>query len=292
MRIAIMTDSNSGISQEEAGKLGITVLPMPFYIDGELYREGISLSQEMFYSRMVAGADITTSQPAPGEVMEAWDALLAKHDEVLYLPMSRGLSSSCESAIMLAESYKGRVQVVDNLRLSVTQRQAVLDAIALSERGMSAAEIRLRLEAAKRDANIFVIVDTLKYLKKGGRISPAAAAIGTLLSIKPVLQIHDGRIDAYAKCRGKKAAKQMMIDALRKDLEARFPEALHAGKIHLMAAYSANPENIEEALAWKWELERAFPGLPVHMDPVTMSVACHGGPGALAVAYSVAIHES
>lgn len=285
-RIAIVTDSNSGITQPEAKELGISMLPMPFYINDELYFEEITLSQEEFYRRLEEDADISTSQPAPGDVTDLWNKLLEDHDEVVHIPMSSGLSSSCQSALMLAESYDGRVEVVNNQRISVTQRQSVLDAITLAQQGKSAAQIREILEARKFESSIYISLETLKYLKKGGRITPAAAAIGTVLGLKPVLQIQGEKLDAYAKVRGKKAARRTMVEAMRKDIETRFPKEWADGTLKLEIAYSGN---LEEALDWKEELSAAFPGKTFDMAPLSLSVSCHIGYGALAVACSVAV---
>lgn len=278
-RIAIVTDSNSGITQTEAQQLGITVLPMPFFIDGTLYFEDITLTQEAFYERLQEDAEISTSQPSLGDVTQLWDRLLEEYESVLHIPMSSGLSSSCQSARMLAEDYDGRVVVVDNQRISVTQRQAVMDAMALAEAGHSAEEIRAVLEEQKLQASIYISLETLKYLKKGGRITPAAAAIGTVLNLKPVLQIQGEKLDAYAKVRGKKAARRTMVEALRKDLETRFAKEYAEGRMGFGIAYTGN---LEEALDWKAELEAAFPGQTFQMDPLSLSVACHIGYGALA----------
>ena len=280
-RIAIVTDSNSGITQADAKALGVTVLPMPFFIDGKLYFEEITLSQEEFYRHLTGDADISTSQPAPGDVTDLWDRLLRDHDEIVHIPMSSGLSSSCQSAIMLADGYDGRVQVVNNQRISVTQRQSVLDAIHLRERGHTAAEIRTILEEHKFQSSIYISLETLKYLKKGGRITPAAAAIGTVLNLKPVLQIQGEKLDAFAKCRGKKAARKTMIAAIQKDLESRFVQQQAAGTMRLGIAYSGN---LEEATDWRTELEAAFPDTDFDMYPLSLSVSCHIGYGALAVA--------
>ena len=285
-RIAIVTDSNSGITQDEAKQLGIYVLPMPFYINDKLYFEEITLSQEEFYRHLEEDADISTSQPAPGDVTDLWDKLLQDHDEIVHIPMSSGLSSSCQSARMLAESYDGRVEVVNNQRISVTQRQSVLDALTLVQQGKSAAEIREILEARKFESSIYISLETLKYLKKGGRITPAAAAIGTVLGLKPVLQIQGDKLDAYAKVRGKKAARRTMIEAMRKDIENRFPKEWADGTLRLEIAYSGN---LDEALDWKQELQVAFPGKEFDMAPLSLSVSCHIGYGALAVACSVAV---
>ena len=278
-RIAIVTDSNSGITQSEAKLLGISVLPMPFFIDDTLYFEDITLTQEAFYERLLQDADISTSQPSLGDVTQLWDQLLQEHESVLHIPMSSGLSSSCQSARMLADDYNGRVVVVDNQRISVTQRQSVRDAMALAEAGHSAEEIRTILEEQKLQASIYISLETLKYLKKGGRITPAAAAIGTVLNLKPVLQIQGEKLDAYAKVRGKKAARRTMIEAIQKDLKNRFAEPLAQGRMGFGIAYSGN---LEEALDWKAELEAAFPGVDFQMDPLSLSVACHIGYGALA----------
>ncbi len=278
-RIAIVTDSNSGITQSQAKEMGIYVLPMPFYINGELYYEDITLAQEEFYQRLAEDADISTSQPAPGDVMELWDKLLGEYDEVIHIPMSSGLSSSCETALMLAKDYDGRVHVIDNQRISITQRQSVLDALEMVEKGLSAQEIEEVLMREKLEASIYITVDTLKYLKKGGRVTAAGAALGAVLNIKPVLQIQGEKLDAFAKVRGFKAAKKTMIEAITKDIKERF-----AGKeIHLCAAYTCSDE---EAAAWKKELEEKIPGYEIHMDRLSLSVSCHIGPGSMAVACS------
>lgn len=277
--VAIVTDSNSGITQKEAEIMGIHVLPMPFYINEELYYEDITLSQEEFYQRLGEDADIKTSQPAPADVMELWEELLESHDEVIHIPMSSGLSSSCETAAALSQDFEGKVLVVDNQRISVTQRQSVLDAKKMADEGKSAQEIHDVLMKDKLEASIYITVDTLKYLKKGGRITPAAAAIGTVLNLKPVLQIQGEKLDAFAKVRGFKAAKKTMITAMKKDIEERF-----SGKeVHLQAAYTCSEE---EAMEWKAELSEKIPGYDIQMDKLSLSVACHIGPGSIAVACS------
>ena len=289
MSIAILTDSNSGITQKEAGELGITVLPMPFYINDKLYFEDITLSQEQFYEFLKGDANISTSQPAPGDVTDAWDKLLKDYDEVVYIPMSSGLSGSLNTAKMLAEDYDGKVEVVDNQRISVTMRQSVLDAMELAKKGKSAKEIREILEKYKFDSSIYITLETLKYLVKGGRVTPTAAAIGMVLNLKPVLQIQGEKLDAYSKCRGKKLARKTMIEAMKKDIEGRFSSYWENGKrIHLAIAYSGN---LEEAEDWKEELEKAFPGVDFHMDPLSLSVSCHIGHGALAIACSCYLPE-
>ena len=278
-KIAVVTDSNSGITQAQAKACGVTVLPMPFYINEELFYEDINLSQEDFYAKLEGNADISTSQPAVGDVLDLWNSLLKEYDEIVHIPMSSGLSGSCETAIMLAQDFDGKVQVVNNQRISVTQRQAVLDAKTLAERGKSAAEIREYLERTKFDSSIYITVDTLKYLKKGGRITPAAAAIVTVLNLKPVLQIQGDKLDAFSKARGWKSAKKTMLDAMEKDLKERF-----AGEeVHLEAAYTCS---VEEAQEWKAEIEARFPGYEIVMNPLSLSVSCHIGPGARAIACS------
>ena len=241
-KIAIVTDSNSGITQRQARVMGIYVLPMPFYINGDMYYEDITLTQEEFYQRLAEEADISTSQPSPADVMEMWDDILKEYEEIIHIPMSSGLSSSCETAIALAQDYDGRVHVVDNQRISITQRQSVLDALWMAGQGMSAQEIVDVLMREKLEASIYITVDTLKYLKKGGRVTAAGAALGTVLNIKPVLQIQGEKLDAFAKVRGFKAAKKKMLDAIEKDITKRF-----AGKkIYLMAAYTCAEEEAEE----------------------------------------------
>lgn len=281
-KVAIITDSNSGITQQEGKELGIQVLPMPFYINGELYFEDITLTQAEFYQKLEEGADISTSQPAPGDVMELWQTALKDHDQVVHIPMSSGLSSSCETAKMLANDFDGRVQVVDNQRISVTQRQAVRDAMMLAEQGLDAVAIRQRLEETKLDASIYITVETLKYLKKGGRITAAAAALGTVLNLKPVLQIQGEKLDAFSRARGMKAARATMIDAIRNDLQNRFAALNEKGEMRLQIAYSG--ADSAAALDWKQELQQAFPEQTFEdMDPLSLSVACHIGAGALAV---------
>ena len=287
-RIAIVTDSNSGITQKEGKELGISVIPMPFYINDELYFEDITLTQEEFYQKLDEDADIKTSQPAPGDVLDLWEKLLEDHDEIVHIAMSSGLSSSCATAAMLADDYDGKVQVVDNQRISVTQRQSVADAMKLAEEGKSAKEIKDILEADKLDSGIFIMVDTLKYLKKGGRVTSAGAAIGTVLGIKPVLQIHGEKLDAFAKTRGVTQAKKKMIAAVRKELEERFPDGDFAKHAYLQSAYTKDKE---AALKWKEELMAEFPEMEFHQDPLSLSVACHIGAGALAVAWTHKIED-
>ena len=287
-KIAIVTDSNSGITQKEGKELGISVIPMPFYINEELYFEDITLTQDEFYQKLNEDEDIKTSQPAPGDVLDLWEKLLEDHDEIVHIAMSSGLSSSCATAAMLADDYDGKVQVVDNQRISVTQRQSVLDAAKLAEEGKSAKEIKDILEADKLDSGIYIMVDTLKYLKKGGRVTAAGAAIGTVLGIKPVLQIHGEKLDAFAKTRGVKQAKKKMIAAVRKELEERFPDGDFANHAYLQSAYTKDEE---AALKSKEELMAESPGMEFQQDPLSLSVACHIGAGALAVAWTHKIDD-
>ena len=282
-RIAVVTDSNSGITQAQAKELGVSVIPMPFMIDGETYYEEISLSRDEFYEKLAANADISTSQPSPESILNLWDSLLENYDEVIHIPMSSGLSGSCQTAIMLSQDYNGKVHVVNNQRISVTQRQSVLDALALIDAGKSGAEIKEILEADKFNSTIYIMIDTLYYLKKGGRITPAAAALGTLLKLKPVLQIQGEKLDAFAKVRGKKQARRTMLKAMKADFEGRFAPFVQNGEMCLQAAYTGNPEEAEE---WKQEMQETFPGMEIHMDPLSLSVACHIGYGSLAIACS------
>ncbi len=281
-KVAIITDSNSGITQDEARDLGVSVVPMPFYIDDQLFYEGVSLTQEEFYEKLENDHEIQTSQPSPADLLFLWDETLKDAESIVYIPMSSGLSSSCETATMLALDYDGKVQVVNNQRISVTQRQSVLDAMELADQGKSAEEIKAILESEKFQSSIYISLDTLKYLKKGGRITPAAAAIGTVLGLKPVLQINGEKLDAYAKVRGKKAAKETMLDAMKKDFAEKF-KGVDQDDLHLEASYSGNPE---EAAEWKKEIEEHFPGMEIYMAPLSLSVSCHIGKGALAIACS------
>lgn len=281
-KVIIMTDSNSGITQTQAKEMGVVVLPMPFYINEEMFYEDIDLSQEQFYEKLQAGGDIKTSMPLVGDVTDKWDELLKEYDEVVYIPMSSGLSSSCETAYMLSQDYDGKVEVVNNQRISVTMRQSVIDAKNLAEAGKSAKEIKDILEAAKFDSSIYIMVDTLTYLKKGGRITPAAAALGTLLKLKPVLQIQGEKLDAFAKARTVKQAKNIMIEAMKSDFGKRFDSA-DGRNINLEMAYT---HDLEAALAFKEEVQAAFPENEIVLNPLSLSVSCHIGPGALAIACS------
>ena len=279
-KIAVVTDSNSGITQKQAQEMGLYVLPMPFMINNETYFEDITLSQAEFYERLASGADVVTSQPSPDSVMKLWDELLQTYDEIVHIPMSSGLSGSCQSALMLAADYEGRVQVVNNQRISVTQRQSALDAMELAVKGMDAAQIKQFLEDDKFNSSIYIMLDTLYYLKKGGRITPAAAALGTILRLKPVLQIQGDKLDAFAKARTVSQGKSIMINAVRNDMEKRFG-GVNKDNIWLQIAYTYD---LDAAKQLRDEVAAQVPGFAIHMDPLSLSIACHIGPGSLAVA--------
>ena len=281
MKIAIVTDSNSGITQKQAQELGVFVLAMPFQIDGETYYEDITLTQEEFYKKLREGGNISTSQPSPGSVTDLWDKILQEYDQIVHIPMSSGLSGSCQTAIMLAqeEEYDGKVYVVNNQRISVTQRQSVIDAKSMAEAGYDAAAIQKRLEETKFDSTIYITLDTLHYLKKGGRITPAAAALGTILRLKPVLQIQGEKLDAFAKARTVKQAKSIMIKAVKDDYASRFKEC--QDEMQLCIAYTGD---ISAAMEFHKEVEAEFGITDIMMDPLSLNVSCHIGPGALALA--------
>ena len=280
-KIAIVTDSNSGITQAEGARRGIHVLPMPFMIDEVTYYEDIDLTQEQFYEKLKSGANIATSQPSPDSVTSLWDKLLQEYDEIVHIPMSSGLSGSCQSAMAFAADYDGRVQVVNNQRISVTQRQSALDALLLAAAGKDAAQIKEFLENDKFNSSIYIMLDTLYYLKKGGRITPAAAAIGTMLRLKPVLTIQGEKLDAFAKARTTSQGKTMMINAIKKDINERFGGMTEDKHIWLQIAYTHDRAAAEQ---FRTEVESEFPGYDIHIDPLSLSVACHIGPGALALA--------
>ena len=289
-KVAILTDSNSGITQEQGKALGIPVIPMPFYIDDKLFYEDITLTQEQFYKYLETDAEIHTSMPVVGDVLDRWNSLLKEYDEIVYIPMSSGLSSSCATARTLAEDFDGRVQVVNNQRISVTQRQSVLDAQALARQGWDAARIREYLEKTKFDSSIYIYLPSLKYLKKGGRVSGAAAALGTLLRIKPVLQIQGEKLDAFAKCRTVKMSKMTMLKAIEDDIRDRFLCADDLDSVWISGAYSgARDEEVEE---WLSEVQAAYPEKKIVMQPLSLSISCHIGPGALAVTCTKKLPEN
>jgi len=284
-KVGIVTDSHSSISQELAKELGIYVLPMPFYFGEECYYEGINLTRDDFFHKIDANQTVTTSQPSPVDVMQIWKDALKEHEEILYFPLSSGLSSSCETATALAmdDEFDGKVYVVDNGRIATPMHRSILDALELIDEGLSAKEIKEILEKTKDTMTIYITVDTLEYLKKGGRITAASASIGTLLNIKPVLCLTTGKLDVIKKSRGVKKAKKIAIDAMKHDLETRFKEYYDKGQIHLLAASSASPE---DAAAWVEEIKEEFPGMDVMYDDLSLGVCCHIGPGAFGIGCS------
>ena len=285
--VAIVTDSNSGISQAEGKELGIYVIPMPFLVDGKLYFEDVDMNKEQFYHFLENDADLSTSQPSPGDVMDLWDKLLKEYDEIVHIPMSSGLSASCSTAMGLARDYDGKVQVVRSEEISVTMQQSVMDAKHLAAAGKSAAQIKEILEKEALESSIYLMVDTLKYLKKGGRITPAAALLGSALNLKPILQIQGDKLDAYKKVRGVKAAKKNMLEAMKKDVEGRFSDYVTKGQLKLHVAYTTDEETAKQ---WKEEVQNMFPDIAItRMDPLSFSVTCHTGPGVLAIAASHAL---
>lgn len=282
-RIAIMTDSNSGIMPAEASNYGIHVLPMPIIIDGTTYFEGIDITVEEFFQKQTSGSVITTSQPSPGDVTGMWDRLLQTHDEIVFIPMSSGLSNTCQTALLLAdeEPYKDRVFVADNHRISVIQALSVLDAKSLAEKGLTAREIRDILEEEAMDATIYIAVDTLEYLKKGGRITAAAATLGTILKIKPVLTIQGDKLDSFAKARGMKSAFRVMVEAVKADITSRLSHLREQGLLKVgIANTMMDPDKLEE---FKEEMKKNFPDMELVYFPLTMSIGTHVGPGGLGI---------
>lgn len=279
--VAVVTDTNSGISVEEGGRLGVHVIPMPVLIDGEIYYEGVTLTHDGFYRAQAAGRAISTSQPAPGDVIALWDRVLEAYDELVYIPMSSGLSASCQTAASLSADYGGRVQVVNNHRISVTQRNSVMDALALASAGCSASEIREELERTGLDSMIYIGVDTLKYLKQGGRVTPAAAAMGAILHLKPLLKIEGERLDAFATVRGRKACKQKLLDAIQGSVEA-----FHKRAWPICVGVSGSFLSQEEENEWLALARETFPGEDIRYDPLALSIGCHTGPDAFGMAVS------
>lgn len=286
MKTAVMTDSNSGITPEEAEKLGVYSLSMPVIIDGQVFFEGRDITQEQFYDDMIAGKDVTSSQPSPGDVLDMWDELLKKgYEQIVYIPMSSGLSASCHAAIQLSEDYDGKVQVVDDHRISVTMRQSVLEAKWMADNGASAKEIKEKLEAEAYNSSIYVAVDTLEYLKKGGRVTAAGAAIGAVLNIKPVLTIQGGKLDAFAKVRGIKKAELKMLESIEEDLNGRFGD-VDRKNIRIGAAGTFLKE--EDAKQWSDMVKEKFPEIKdIYYDPLSFSIGCHVGPDAVGIGISV-----
>ena len=285
MKVGIATDTNSGITIEEAERIGAGIIPMPFFIDDKEYFEELTIDRETFFAKLKSGADIKTSQPSPASLSQLWDKMLKEYEEIIYIPMSSGLSSSMATARLVAEDYDGKVHVIDNHRISVTQKQSVYEALEMSARGMSASEIEEVLTRTALDASIYIVVDTLEYLKKGGRVTAAGAALATILNLKPVLQIQGDKLDAYAKVRGEKAAQEKMLQAIDNDMNTRF-----AGKkVLIKGAYTCSPEGAE---AWKQKIMNRFPGHHVTLDPLSLSVSCHIGEGATAITCAAEIPEA
>ena len=280
-KIALMTDSNSGLTQDKGKELGISVLPSPFIIDGQVLYEDIDLTQEEFYEKLESDVEVSTSQPSPEEVMKVWDELLQDAETVLYIPLSSGLSGACQTAAMLAHDYEGRVQVVNNQRISVTQRHSLEDAMHMIEQGMEAVQIKEVLEKERFESTIYIMLDTLSYLKKGGRITPAAAALGTALRLKPVLQIQGEKLDKFTTARTKKQGIAKMINAIREDLDQRFGGDV--ANVRMAVAYTKDREPAEQ---FAKQVEEELGCKVEHIDPLSLTVSCHIGPGALAVACS------
>lgn len=284
-RVGIITDSNSGISQKEAEKMGIKVLPMPFYFGEQCYYEDVSLTREDFFTRQGNGENVSTSQPSPEAVTNLWREGLKEYEEIIYMPMSSGLSGSCDTAKMLAsdEEFEGKVYVVDNGRVSTPAIRAIKDAMEMIDEGYGAADIRTMLEEAKENMSIYIAVETLEFLKKGGRITPATAAIGTVLNIKPILSLGVKNLDTYAKCRGMKKARKMMLEAIKNDIETKYKEYLDRGELYMLAASTADEETTR---GWVEEIKEYFRGMEVLSGNLALSICCHTGPGALGVGFS------
>lgn len=276
-RIAVVTDTNSGITREEAKKLGVFLLPMPIIVDGKEYFEGVTCTYEQFFDMLAAGSDVSTSQPAPEDLTALWDTILQSYDSIVHIPMSSALSGSCGTAKALAADYNGRVCVVDNKRISLSQRESVLDALTLIKKGLTAAEICVQLEETAYNSSIYLAVNTLELLKKSGRVTAAGAALATLLGLKPVLQIQGEKLDAYAKVRGMAAAEKTMLKAIEKDMQTRF-----AGKpVHIAAAYSGD---IRPALEWRKTVRSYFGDSHIELYKLPISICCHVGAGVKAIA--------
>lgn len=288
MKIAISTDGNSGLTRKEAADLGITIIPTPIIIDGEIYLEDISLTQDFFYEKLTGNSHVSTSQPSPDSLKEHWDKLLEEYDEVVYIPISSGLAAAYDTAYQLTqtdEKYKGKVFAVDNHRVSITQKQSLLDALKMVKEGKTGKEIADWLTETGPISSIYIMVDTLTYLRKGGRLNPAVAFVGNLLKIKPVLQCHGEKFDQFTKARKVSDAKTAMIEAIKKDFETKFKSEYEAGKMILDVAHT---QNLDAAIKFKAELEEAIPNIEVaFVDSLSLSVSCHIGPGALAVACTV-----
>ena len=284
-KVKIITDSNSGILQSEADELGIFVIPMPFTINGKEYLEEITLNQKSFYKMLKDDVDISTSQPSPFYLEELWTKQLEENEEIVYIPMSSGLSGTCEMAQNLSLKFDDKVQVVDNLRISVTQKESVFEAIELVKRGKSAKEIKEYLESTKDKSSIYIMLETLKYLKKGGRIKPAAANLATMLRIKPILSSRGDKFDLFAKSFSVVVGKKKMIQKIKEELMDEFKDEYESGRMTVSVAHT---QNYDKALQFKEEIETELPKLKFHfVDALSLSVSCHIGPGALAIAIAV-----
>ena len=283
--ILVATDSHSGLSPEAGKKLGVSVLPMPFFFGEECYYEEVSLTRKTFFERLNAGETVSTSQPSPEAVMEFWREGLKEYDSILYVPMSSGLSGSCNTAMMLAqdEEFEGKVFVVDNGRVSTPLVRALMDALEMVEEGLPVKKIKEVLEAEKEKMSIYIAVETLEFLQKGGRISAATAALGTMLNIKPILKLGTELLETYKKSRGMKKAKKEMLEAIQNDMENEFKEYYDRGEVYLLAATSANEE---ETAAWVEEIKAYFPGMEVLAGNLSLGICCHTGEGALGVGIS------
>lgn len=284
-RIGVATDSHSGITPKEAEALGIMLLPMPFYIEDECYYEEVSITREAFFEQLNSGKKISTSQPSPEAVMNLWRNGLKEYETIIYIPMSSGLSGSCNTAKVLAEEseFAGRVLVVDNGRISTPLHRSILDALEMIEEGLCAESIKAILEESKGLMSIYLGVETLDFLKKGGRITPATAAIGSMLNIKPVLKLDVGVLETYKKCRGMKKARRDMLEAMQHDFETVFREYYERGDIYLLAASSADEETTQ---GWIEEIRAFFPGMEIQCDKLSLGISCHTGEGALGVGCS------
>ena len=284
-KVGVATDTNSGITIKQAKEIGVGIIPMPFFIDGKEYFEDLTITRDIFFEKLRGGADIKTSQPSPAALTSLWDDMLKSCEEIIYIPMSSGLSSSMATARMLAEDYDGKVHVIDNHRISATQKQSVFEALSMADKGMSASDIEAVLDRTALDASIYIAVDTLEYLKKGGRVTPAGAALASILNLKPVLQIQGDKLDAYAKVRGEKAAQEKMLQAVEKDMNTRF-----AGqKVLIKGAYTCSEEAAE---SWRQKILDRFPAHKVTLDPLSLSISCHIGEGATAITCSAEIPEA
>lgn len=285
MKVAIATDTNSGITAREGAELGVFVLAMPVNLGETVRYEGIDISHEELYEAMHNHADVSTSQPSPGQLMELWDEILERgYDGIVYIPMSSGLSGSCQNATLFAADYDGRVQVVDNHRISVTQKESVISAVRLAEQGMDPVQIKEYLEQRAYDSSIYITVDSMEYLKKGGRVTPAAATLATVLNLKPVLTIQGDKLDAFAKVRGMKLAEAKMLEALKKDRTERFADVPDS---RLLVETAGTLESAEQAEAWRQQVQAEFPFAKVSYASLPCSIACHVGVNSVAAAMTV-----